>query len=108
MQPASKARTVDAPAAERLDAAEAAAWCRIDRRQWYDLVRFKLIPDGARVSRQTRLWRWEEVIAVNALLPHLLRMLVKSRRAAKVAHQGGKVAPQPRKERRSGAPPESV
>lgn len=108
MQPLSKNRTVDAPATERLDAAEAAAWCRIDKETWYALVRYRLIPDGARVSKQRRYWRWEVVVGVNALLEHLLRRLVKEKSAAKAAQGDTKAAPGGAKARRSGAPPENV
>lgn len=76
----SKPRTIETPASERLTDAEAAAWCGIARKDWADMVRFAIIPEGAKRSRESQWWRWDVVMGVNALLEHLMPKLVRFRR----------------------------
>lgn len=104
LPPNSKTRSVETPAPERLSAREAAVWCGIDEKDWMELARHGVIPPGARVSRQRRWWSWEEVMAVETLLQHLLELLVKKKRELRKAQSDPKVVPPGGKVGRSGAP----
>ncbi len=102
-----KPRTVEAPAKERLDGSEAAIWCGIDGKDWADMVRFGIIPEGAKRSRQSQWWRWEVVMGVNALLEHLMAKLLRCRRkeyreAAKARRENRKVPQTGKKSKEPG------